>query len=161
MPREVGEKLNPQETNPKLMEMIKPGKKNQEEFSPTRKLLPILVNHTSMQQHQQPKCTWRLESLHQPFRTIHSWTFFSWDHFQILDSEQYINSCSYRQAPTSLLISLHASLMICMRTTHAPLRERDYLLRAFNDPIAWAISCCHKKFRNFRHNQNQYLSAEI
>jgi len=35
-----------------------------------------------------------LESLHQPFRTINSWTFFSWGHFQMLHSEQYINSCS-------------------------------------------------------------------
>ena len=59
-----------------------------------KKTLPILANHTSMQQHQQPKCPWRLESLHQPFWSINSWTFFSWGHFQMLHSEQYINSCS-------------------------------------------------------------------
>ena len=123
-----------------------------------KKTLPILANHTSMQQHQQPKCPWshctNLFELSIPELSFHGVIFRCY-------TANSISIAVHKQAPTSLLRPLHVALIIPMRTTHCSLRERDYLLRAFNDPIAWAISSCHKKFRNFRHNQNQYLSAEI
>jgi hypothetical protein len=111
--RERARKLNPQGTNPKLMEMIKPGKKTKDGFWPTRKLLHILVNHASVQPRQQP-CTMP-----------------PWSHctnlFELSIPEFPFHGAIFRcyaivvrrQVPASLLRSLHVALMICMGTNQA------------------------------------------